>query len=233
MPRRVVITGAGRGLGFEITKIHAEAGDEVYALTHSVTEELDALSKKHKTMHVLLCELTSESSIIKCSKEIKGNIETLYNVAGLYYETGRVPLEETDIFETLKMYEVNAMGPMLMLKYMGPMMRNRGLVVNVSSEAGSIGECYRDSEYGYCMSKAALNMFSKIYSNSVKESEIKVFCYHPGWLRTQMGGERAAASEDSISAKESADALMNLLQEFRAGESMLEFKDYTGKDWAW
>jgi len=75
---------------------------------------------------------------------------------------------------------------------MGLLLENtRRLLVNISSEAGSIGSCWRKTEYGYCMSKAALNMASAILQNRYRDESVKVLALHPGWVRTDMGGREA------------------------------------------
>lgn len=131
------------------------------------------------------------------------------------------------------MYEVNALAPMCMIKYFASKIKDGSLIVNVSSEAGSIGECGRQDEYGYCMSKAAFNMASKMMSNELSGRGIKILVYHPGWLRTQMGGARAAASPESISTLESVECLEQIINEFVASSEELIYIDYQNKHWEW
>ena len=77
----------------------------------------------------------------------------------------------------------------MVIKNALPLLRKgrKKLIVNFSSEAGSIGTCGRQSEYSYCMSKAALNMASQILQNAVKAEGIKVLALHPGWFSSDMG----------------------------------------------
>jgi NAD(P)-dependent dehydrogenase (short-subunit alcohol dehydrogenase family) len=60
------------------------------------------------------------------------------------------------------------------------------------------------------MSKAAVNMLGKLLSNELWEKEARVLMFHPGWLRTQMGGDRAKQSGASIEPGESADNIVNI-----------------------
>lgn len=230
----VVITGAGRGLGLELVKLNINKGNKVYALSHSMTDELkEALDSSEGLCKVYLCELTCEQEIKEIAEDIKDELDVVYNVAGLYYENQRVGISGTSIDESLKMYQVNALAPMCMIKYLEAKIKNNALIVNVSSEAGSIGECLRDMEYGYCMSKAGFNMASKMMSNELSSRGIKILVYHPGWLRTQMGGERAAASSASISALESAGCLEKIINDFMSSDEMLIYIDYQKKHWEW
>ena len=79
------------------------------------------------------------------------------------------------------------------------------LILNISSEAGSIADCWRESEFAYSMSKAALNMQSKILQNHLKPRGFKILAVHPGWMRTDMGGADADISPD-----EAAEGIFNL-----------------------
>ena len=82
------------------------------------------------------------------------------------------------------------------------MIQKGSLVVNISSEAGSIGASRRRQEYCYCMSKAAMNMGAKILSNELWKRSARVISIHPGWLRTAMGGPDAFANKYSVSPDE-------------------------------
>ena len=141
--------------------------------------------------------------------------------------------------KALKMYEINALAPLNVMKAYEKYMTKGTINLIVSSEAGSIGASWRDSEYGYCMSKAAVNMAAKIFSNATADNSIQTILYHPGWMRTQMGGDRAKASSESIEASTSADSLFNIVLE--AHENALQgkidktvpFVDYQSNTWEW
>ena len=230
----VIITGAGRGLALEITRLHANKGDVVYALAHSVTDELKEIADSSENIKIYTIELTNENEIKSLLEGIEtDSIDMIYNVAGIWYDEHAVGIEETDFDMTMKMYRVNSMAPLCVMKYSKKILKDNATVINVSSEAGSIGACYRACDYSYCMSKAALNMASVIFQNEMKDRGIKVLCYHPGWLRTQMGGARAAASPDSISATESAECLLSLI--FETGDERITnmFFDYKNESWPW
>lgn len=229
----VIITGAGKGLALELVKLHVQKGDFVYALSHSATEELCSIAQNNDCVRIDTVELENEYEIAKVLESIESkSIDAIYNVAGIWYEDQMVGSQATDIDKVLKMYKVNSIAPLCIMKYGKRLLKNNGIVVNVSSEAGSIGMCHRDNDYGYCMSKAALNMASMIFRNEMSEEGIRVYCYHPGWLRTQMGGERAAASKESISARESAEKLYSYIYENENSINGMFF-DYTNKEWSW
>jgi NAD(P)-dependent dehydrogenase (short-subunit alcohol dehydrogenase family) len=67
---------------------------------------------------------------------------------------------------------------------------NEKLLVNISSEAGSIGQNWRDRWFGYCMSKAALNMEGALIHARLRKLGGRVMLVHPGYVRSFMHGAR-------------------------------------------
>jgi NAD(P)-dependent dehydrogenase (short-subunit alcohol dehydrogenase family) len=135
-------------------------------------------------------------------------LDILINNAGVMLET-RTSLPELDLarlplFETL---DVNTFGPLRMVQQFLPLLEkgDHKLILNISSEAGSITDCWRESEFAYSMSKAALNMQSKILQNHLKPRGFKILAVHPGWMRTDMGG-----TEADIHSDEAAEGIFNL-----------------------
>ena len=227
----VLITGAGRGLGLEIVKKHIELGDRIIALAHSMTDELEQLVMAADKITAYTCELTCEPEIIRIASEVTGSIDILYNVAGLYYFDQNCGIAGTDMESCRKMYDVNAVAPLIVMKAFEKHLSAGSIVMNVSSEAGSIGNTGRQGEYGYCMSKAALNMAGKIFANEHKEC--RVFCYHPGWIRTRMGGDGAAKSPYSISPEEAAECILKVtLGADKIPENVM-YLDYEGRELNW
>jgi len=212
MEKIVVVTGAGRGLGYSISVKHVGRGDVVYALARHMTDELAGLAGLSKNLKVSICDISSSQSVANAVKEIltEGKqIDILYNVAGVH-NFDKTGLAGTDLDACMQMYNVNAVGAMRVCKALLPLIQKGSLVVNVSSEAGSIGACRRKQEYSYCMSKAALNMGTKILSNELWDRSARVIAIHPGWVRTSMGGSESFKSKYSVSPEESADGIIDI-----------------------
>ncbi len=230
MSRLIVITGAGRGLGLSLAQRHLAQGDRVWALEWKPTEELTALEKSYpEALKWASCDISSTESVNQACAPILAQGETigiLYNVAGIYLQNARHGLMETDLDEGLPMYDINGVGLLRVCKALFPLLGEGSLVANITSEAGSITNCYRDGEYMYCISKAAANMASKLLSNELYPKGARVICFHPGWLRTQIGGANAYASPNSIDPSESAAGIMSVTDHIDTIPPSWLFMDY-------
>ncbi|MCL2056801.1 MAG: SDR family NAD(P)-dependent oxidoreductase [Oscillospiraceae bacterium] len=216
MGRRVLVTGAGRGLGFALTALHLAAGDEVYAYEYALSDELEALKMSHAgRLHIYKCDIGSTQSVenaMSALVEKGGQLDIIYNVAGLYIQGEREKgLAQTDLDDGMDMYNVNGVGLLRVCKAAFPLIGKGTLVVNITSEAGSITACDRAFEYMYCISKAAANMASKLLSNELHPLGARVICINPGWMQTQIGGERAADSPGSIPPEKSAKDILGIV----------------------
>jgi len=213
MDKVIAVTGAGQGLGYCIAKRHLQMNDIVYAYDLIITEELMNLKNESDLLKVCQCDIGSTKSVNEAMGEIlksEKKVDILYNVAGIFRFEDKVGLVDTDLDLCLNMYNVNAVGALRVCKALWPLFKSKTVIVNISSEAGSIGASQRKGEYSYCMSKAALNMGAKILSNELAQQNVRVINIHPGWMRTKMGGPQAFASPDSVSPEESARDIVSI-----------------------
>lgn len=122
-------------------------------------------------------------------------------------------------------FEVNLYGPMNVIKHMGSLLADNSgaAIVNISSEAGSVALSY-GGDYPYAMSKNALNMLTKMVGSELQSRGIRVLAVHPGWIRTDMGGDKAPLSADV-----SANGILDLLERKTRIAEELYFVDHTGR----
>jgi NAD(P)-dependent dehydrogenase (short-subunit alcohol dehydrogenase family) len=236
MNKSVAVTGAGLGLGFSLAKLHIERGDRVYAYDVSITDQLRNLAKENEKLHIYQCDLASTPSVEAAVVDVlakESKLDFLYNNAGIFRKEDRNGLAETDIDAGLIMMQVNAIGLLRMCKAAMPVLSEGSMVVNITSESGSIGDNYRSSEYMYGMSKAAANMASMILQCEVRERGTRVICFHPGWLRSGMGGEGAASSPYSVSCDESAANILKYTTNPDSIPKDVYFMEHTGKPLPW
>ncbi|MDR0292805.1 MAG: SDR family NAD(P)-dependent oxidoreductase [Oscillospiraceae bacterium] len=236
MDRAVAVTGAGRGLGLSVVRRHVERGDRIYAYEVNITDDLRGCTREYEKLHICRCDISSTPGVEAAVADMlakEEQIHFLYNIAGVFRFEDRCGLADTDIDAGMVMMQVNAVGLLRMCKAVIPKLGAGSVVVNVTSESGSIGDCYREVEYMYGMSKAAANMASMLLQNEVKKRGTRVICVHPGWLRTVMGGEGAAASPYSVSPDESAANIVKIAEEIDKLPENVYFIEHTGKPLPW
>jgi NAD(P)-dependent dehydrogenase (short-subunit alcohol dehydrogenase family) len=202
-------------LGLSIVQKHLDAGDRVYALYNKSVEPLKALAESGKPVTYFKCDVARDADVESAAKKIiaaEKQIDVIYNVAGVNVaEKSSRGIADTDMDYCMELYNVNALGAMRVCKYLFPLIQKHSVVIQVSSESGSIGGARRTREYAYCMSKAAMNMCGKLLSNELWETGARVLIVHPGWVRTDMGGPGAAKSPHSVSPDESAGNIVNIV----------------------
>lgn len=212
MQGTVFITGSSRGLGFALAETFLEAGYDVIA-THrkDACPELDELSRKYAgKLEPLPMDVLREDSVQQAFAAVSashGKIDILVNNAALCLDVDD-SIESLDLDAVERQMDVNAYGPLRVTRAFLPLLEqsDRGILVNISSEAGSVGANWRDTGFGYCMSKAALNMQSRILEKYLAPRGVKVFAIHPGWMQSDMGGPDA-----DIAPAEAAEGILRLV----------------------
>jgi len=223
----VLVTGANRGIGLEFVKAFAADGWRVHACARNVEKAkqvraLDGDVVCHKL------DVTNGLKVASLARELAGEgIDILINNAGL--RGPKASFGETDYDEWAAVLQVNTLAPLRMVeRFVGLIEQSeRKLVVNISSVMGSIADNSSGGEYIYRSSKAALNMVTKSLANDLAGRGITVVCFHPGWVKTDMGGEGAA-----ITPSESVDDMRQVIDGLTADHSG-KFFNYDGRPLQW
>jgi NAD(P)-dependent dehydrogenase (short-subunit alcohol dehydrogenase family) len=232
MDEQFLITGAARGLGLAMTRDLLGRGCRVSVLVRTESDGLRGLrSRFGERLGVHFGDVTDEESVRHSFAEVAqrlGHLDVLINNAVTYLDGSRPAIEEADLSICARTFEVNAVAPLRVVQHGLSLLRKgkRKLIVNVSSEAGSIGDCRRTAEFAYCMSKSALNMGSKLLQNHLQPEGIKVLALHPGWFNSSGEGP-APISADEASVK----VLQTILKPHRVDEPM--YVDPDGKALPW
>jgi NAD(P)-dependent dehydrogenase (short-subunit alcohol dehydrogenase family) len=188
------VTGTDRGVGLALTKDLLRAGYIVFAGgIMKDNAEMDRLAEEFPgRLYAFVLDVGSDKSVKEAADLIKSKTEKLdllINNAAILGDTTKTIEDEIDFDEALRNYNVTALGAIRMSSALiGPIMNGGKLIVNISSEAGSIGNSYREAWFGYCMAKAALNMGSTIIHNKIRKDGGRVILFHPGWVKTYMSG---------------------------------------------
>jgi NAD(P)-dependent dehydrogenase (short-subunit alcohol dehydrogenase family) len=222
-----LITGAGRGLGLCLAWLFMEKGFTVFAGQYQVTEGLAALvGKGRPDLHLVPLDVTDERSVEVGAGTVGSlcsGLDVLINNAAVCEDEGG-KIEQVDFDCVARILNVNTIGPLRVTRAFLPLLRAGGMktIVNMSSEAGSIAACWRKGMFGYSMSKAALNMQSKLLHNYLADDGFRVLALHPGWMKTDMGGKNA-----DIEPEEAAQGIFSIVFGQALSPSMI-YCDYRG-----
>lgn len=235
MNKNVLIAGASRGLGFSLTCQYLKNGFTVFACARNVESiKLVTLKSEFKdSLIIIQMDVSSSQSVKDAASHIKSyctKLDIVINNAGVHCEDSFEMLENVNLDNALEVYNINSIGALRVAKEFLGFLENGEdkILVNISSEAGSIGSCNRAKEFDYCMSKAALNMGSKILQNYIKEKGIKVLAVQPGWMRTDMGGTSA-----DIDPNEAAECILKLVEDNKHNLESPVFVDRFGEALDW
>lgn len=208
--RTIVVTGADRGLGYELVKQYLMRGDKVFAGKYRTKWNLLEKLKEQfpELLEIVEMDVGSTESVNNAAQFILSktdSIDILINNAGVWLDndTGTILDNKYDYEKMLIQFNINALGALRVTSALIKAVLNSfdKLVVNVSSEAGSITGCYKDTQPGYCMSKAAMNMQSCIVLNGIKKFGGNVINLHPGWMQSVIGSS-ASADADMVQMPE-------------------------------
>jgi len=239
MGRTIFVTGADRGLGFGLCAELLKRGWHVFAGQYLPEwHELSDLKKDHpETLHLIPLDVRSMASVKAAAKSITSltdHLDVLINNAGVNSETIYDGIRKPQDYDEMnRLYDVNALGCLRVVESFLPLMDKGNLkrLCFVSSEAGSIGAAERTSWFGYCMSKAALNMGIRILFNDLHPSGYTFRVYHPGWVRSYMHGEKATQAD--LEPEDAAGYAIPIFLDNQMDEDRLVLVDYQGKEWPW
>ncbi|PKL01513.1 MAG: short-chain dehydrogenase [Tenericutes bacterium HGW-Tenericutes-1] len=196
MIKYACVTGADRGLGLEMVKELLKKGYHVFAGKYQQTWTLleDLKSSYADQLTIIDLDVSSDESVKKAANKIlekTHSLEVVINNSAITGNNMSVLGDELNYDEMLKVINVNAIGAIRVTNELFSLLKNgeKKWVMNISSEAGSIGDCHRKGWFAYCSSKAAMNMLSSITHNNLKEIGGQVIIIHPGWMKSWLSGK--------------------------------------------
>ena len=203
----VLITGANRGIGLQLVKQYADAGHHVLATCRNPdsAEALNALAGENLTVYAL--NPTDADSVAALAGAVPG-VDILINNAGT---PGPAPQDQTalnmDFDGWMETFNVNTMAPLRVLQALVPLLKesSNAKAITITSQMGAL-DLNWPTMYAYCSSKAAVNKIMRMISVELAKENIAVGLIHPGWVKTDMGGEQA-----DISAEESAAGIIEVI----------------------
>ena len=238
MAQTVLITGTGRpyALGFNLVKRYLEHGDRVLASIRRPSEALEKLQLEYPDrLYVLTMDIASTASVNQAAQEAArwtDAVDLIINNATTASADTMKELPDFDLDLIAPAVNVGAVGPIRVLKAFLPLLKKSqmgALVVNISSEAGSIGKCYRTFYLDYGTEKAALNMLTMTMRNYFRnDPNLNIICVHPGWIRTNPDNHEAP-----LDPYEHAETLRLLFETRRHDKNGPVFITYEGEPYPW
>lgn len=199
----ILITGANRGIGLELAKQYAAAGDTVIRTMRGHDKASGSVGE------ILPLDVTSDVSAEGLADMLKGRpIDLLINNAGVI---GPDPAHQTgtdmDFPGFLDALNANVLGPLRVTQALLPSLRaaNGAKVAVISSQMGQLSS-KQSGFVAYRASKAAVNKVFQCLAADLAGEGIAVAMLHPGWVRTDMGGAGA-----DLDVSESAAGIRKVL----------------------
>jgi NAD(P)-dependent dehydrogenase (short-subunit alcohol dehydrogenase family) len=189
---KVLITGANRGIGLELTRQYAADGWDVVATARQSSPELDALAVRVEPL-----DLADADAVAGLPSRIDGPIDLFIANAGTSRPMNAETADEAREWQTMMM--VNAIAPYLLGRALLARMAEGGKMIAISSGMGSVVQ-NSGGWVPYRTSKAALNMAWTSLALDARARNIACVLISPGWVKTRMGGAGAEiTAEESVS----------------------------------
>ncbi len=222
-----LVTGANKGLGFEISRQLGHKGISVIMASRDRQRGENAVTQLRKEgidVHFALLDVTRTESIAALAQFVEerfGQLDILVNNAGAALDWTPTPTQPSQVSPEIahQTFDINFFGPLAVTQVFLPLLRQSpaGRIVNVSSFLGSLAEMSNPdtSRAGMIMpmyraSKAALNALTLLFAKELRNTLIKINAANPGWVDTDGGipsWMRAAmgGKGDALSVEEGAD----------------------------
>lgn len=230
MPKRILITGANRGVGLALVHLLALTAEHVYAGCRQPesAETLQQLSRSSDNVSVIGLDVTDTESLKQASSVVEEGIDLLVCNAGVLNGYGGLQGSENALTpEAMATFAgvltTNIAGPLFSVQAFLPHLRRSdcaGIAI-ISSHMGSQQHDAANA-YAYRSSKAGVNNIMVTLSHELAEEGIAVAAYHPGWVRTDMGGANA-----HLSVEQSAEALAQRFEQLNMARTG-QFINYDG-----
>jgi NAD(P)-dependent dehydrogenase (short-subunit alcohol dehydrogenase family) len=234
MDTHSLVTGANRGLGLEYVRQLLARGQRVVATCRQPgrATDLNALAGEHPgRLHVLPLDVASARSREALVGELPlvlgedARLALLVNNAGVLHSGERWGhVEEAVLEDSLR---TNLIGPFLLTQALAPWLADGGIVADMSSMMSAMSTRTEFRAPSYCISKAAQNMATVLLARALAPRGIKVVALCPGWVHTDMGGDKAP-----VAPAESVAGLLRVIDGLSLDDSG-RFFNWQGEAMAW
>jgi NAD(P)-dependent dehydrogenase (short-subunit alcohol dehydrogenase family) len=222
MKSTLLLTGSNRGIGLALTRQLLMRGHRVIATCRDLeaaTDLRELSSVAGGVLDIQPLEVTSESSVAALARHVEAeysSLDVLINNAAIFIDQANNSIVNLDCGQLAISFETNLVGPARVTKAMWPLLRkgNNPRVINMSSGAGLIATKRNSKYYAYSISKAALNMFTRLLETEGREQSVCVVAVTPGRVQTRMGDKDAPQT-----AEETAQSLAVMVETLKLSDT--------------
>lgn len=224
-PKTALIIGASRGLGLGLVQRLLEAGWQVTATVRN-PQKAEAL-KALGPVRIEQLDMDDQQAVIALNQKLKGEVfDLLFVNAGVKGPDDQTPGKAT-LAEVGQLFFTNAVAPINLAQRFLPQIRpDSGVLAFMSSVLGSVTMPDAPELALYKASKAALNSMTNSFVTQL-EQKLTVLSLHPGWVKTDMGGEGA-----DIDVETSTRGLIEQINAY-TGKGGHHFVNYKGETIPW
>jgi NAD(P)-dependent dehydrogenase (short-subunit alcohol dehydrogenase family) len=194
--RLALITGANRGIGHAIAERFLAEGARCILTVRNQETAASMLGRfPERTTELEVCDLADPSAIAALGKRVRARHATLgilVNNGAVFLQADRaMTADQLDPAVLRATFDVNLFGTIEMCRTFAPMMPRGGRIINLSSTMGQLDGGLEPYAVAYSISKSALNAYTSALAAALHKRGILVDAYHPGWVKTEMGGPGA------------------------------------------
>ena len=219
--KTILITGSNRGIGLELVKESLSKSFSVIGTFRNKENSQELFQLNSNNLKLFEMDVVDEKSVLDVSKNIHKPIDYLICNAGINNGYGSIFDQDHTHEKMLEVLNVNVIGSILTVKHFSKILNKDAKIILISSIMG-VQNHSGSSATIYRASKAAVNNIMISISEEFKSKKITVASFHPGWVRTDMGGPNA-----TLSTKESASSLIKNFENLTF-ENTGKFFNYDG-----
>ncbi len=201
-PKRVIVTGASRGIGRALVDRFLDLGHEVWALSRN-TDELE----KIKGIHPVSIDLSDEQQIVDCVQSCDvDHFDAVINNAGMLINK---PFAETTYADFEAVYRVNVFGAAQLIRHLLPLLTTDSHILNISSMGGVNGTAKFPGLAAYSSSKGALGILTELLAEEFKDNGPRCNALALGAVQTEMLAEAFPDYKAPVSAAQMATYIVD------------------------
>ena len=219
--KTILITGSNKGIGLELVKESLSKNFSVIGTFRNKENSQELFQLSSNNIKLFEMDVVDEKSVLDVSKNIHNPIDYLICNAGINNGYGSIFDQDHTHEKMLEVLNVNVIGSILTVKHFSKILNKDAKIILISSIMG-VQNHSGSSATIYRASKAAVNNIMISISEEFKSKKITVASFHPGWVRTDMGGPNA-----TLSTKESASSLIKNFENLTF-ENTGKFFNYDG-----